>query len=87
MTGAVFVLSSYAEAISVAALGVSFVMMPFVLRTLGDHDYGLWVIAASFESYYYFLDLGLNLAASRYVSARLASGAMLARLVASCSNS
>lgn len=61
-------------AASVAALGVSFVMMPFVLRTLGDHDYGLWVIAASFESYYYFLDLGLNLAASRYVSARLASG-------------
>lgn len=58
-------------AASVATLGVSFLMMPFVLRTLGDHDYGLWVIVASFEGYYYFLDLGLNMAASRYVSARL----------------
>jgi len=56
-----------------ASLGISFFMMPFIVRALGDHSYGLWVIVAGIETYYYLLDFGLSVAASRYITVQVAS--------------
>jgi len=56
-----------------ASIVASFFIMPMVVRTLGDHWYGLWVIAAGFGNYYYLLDFGLSSAASRYIAARVAA--------------
>jgi O-antigen/teichoic acid export membrane protein len=51
---------------------VGFLMMPFVIGTLGDRWYGVWVLASSLTSYYGLLGLGLSTAVSR-LSARAAS--------------
>ncbi|MBN2183821.1 MAG: polysaccharide biosynthesis protein [Candidatus Krumholzibacteriota bacterium] len=50
---------------------VSFFMMPFVIRALGDRWYGLWIFAASIVGYYGFLDIGLSSAVQRFISQAL----------------
>lgn len=45
---------------------VAFFMMPFVIHTLGDRWYGLWVIIGTLISYYSLLDLGLASASQRF---------------------
>ncbi len=45
---------------------VAFFMMPFVIHTLGDRWYGLWVIIGTLISYYSLLDLGLASATQRF---------------------
>lgn len=45
---------------------VAFFMMPFVIHTLGDRWYGLWVIIGALISYYSLLDLGLASATQRF---------------------
>jgi O-antigen/teichoic acid export membrane protein len=55
-----------------AGLAVTFFMTPLVVRTFGDHWYGLLVIAGGVTNYYYLLDFGLSAAASRYISVRMA---------------
>lgn len=47
---------------------ISFFMMPFLIRSLGDRWYGFWTLAGSIIGYYGFLDLGLSSAVSRFVS-------------------
>ncbi len=47
---------------------VGLVMMPFIIRSLGDRIYGLWIFVGSFLGYYGLLDLGLGSAVQRYVS-------------------
>lgn len=47
---------------------ITFFMMPFIIRTLGDRMYGLWVIIATFVGYYGLLDLGLSTAVERYLA-------------------
>ena len=47
---------------------VAMVMMPFIIRHLGDIDYGLWVLVASFIGYYGLLDFGMSTAATRFIS-------------------
>jgi O-antigen/teichoic acid export membrane protein len=66
--------SSIARVIGLlVSIAASFFVMPMVVRTLGDHWYGLWVIAAGMGNYYYLLDFGLSSAASRYIAARVAA--------------
>ena len=54
------------EFFSSAIIGL--VMMPFVIHSLGDNMYGLWIFVGSFLGYYGLLDLGLGSAVQRYVS-------------------
>jgi O-antigen/teichoic acid export membrane protein len=65
--------SSAARVITTLAnIAVAFFLMPFVVRTLGDHSYGLWVVVSGIAFYYYLLDLGLSSAVTRYVAAGIA---------------
>ena len=47
---------------------ISFFMMPFILRSLGDRMYGLWVLMGSFTGYLGYLDFGITSAISRFVA-------------------
>lgn len=53
---------------------VTFFMMPFVIRSLGDRWYGLWILVGTFVGYYGFFDLGLSSAIQRFVSRALGEG-------------
>ena len=53
---------------------VSFFMLPFVISSIGDRWYGLWVLAAAFVGYYGLLDLGLSTANQRFISRALGRG-------------
>jgi len=50
----------------------SFFMMPFIINSLGSHDYGLWIIITSILSFYGVLDIGLSSATQRFISHALA---------------
>lgn len=47
---------------------VAFFMMPFLVESLGDRSYGLWVLVGTFMGYYGVLDFGLSTATARYIS-------------------
>ncbi|OGS26267.1 MAG: hypothetical protein A2339_01575 [Elusimicrobia bacterium RIFOXYB12_FULL_50_12] len=42
--------------------------MPFIIHSLGDHMYGLWIFVGSFLGYYGLMDFGLNSAVQRFIS-------------------
>lgn len=48
---------------------VSLLMMPFVVRMLGDRMYGIWLLVGAFVGYYGLVDLGLSSAVTRHLSA------------------
>lgn len=47
------------------------IIIPFIIRAVGDRYYGLWVLAACFIRYYAFLDFGLSAIIPRFVSKAL----------------
>ncbi len=47
---------------------IGFLMMPFLLNSLGTHLYGLWITIGSVVASYYLLDLGFSQAVTRYVA-------------------
>lgn len=47
---------------------IGFAMMPFLISTLGEDLYGLWVVIGSVVGTYYLLDLGFSQAVTRYVA-------------------
>ena len=57
----------------VAAI-VSFLMMPFVVRSLGDRMYGFWALVGTFLGYYGLLDFGLSSAVSRHIAGSIGVG-------------
>src|SRR5579864_6055373 len=59
---------------TVATAVVSVVVMPFIVHSLGDRDYGIWTLVATFVGYYGVLELGLAAAVSRYLSRSLGAG-------------
>lgn len=66
--------SSYASAtgIRVAALilnamGMIF-LFPFILHNIGEHDFGIWSMAASITEYMLMIDFGVSLACTRFLS-------------------
>ncbi len=44
------------------------VLMPFIVSTLGDKQYGFWVLIGTFIGYYGLLDFGIMQAVQRFVS-------------------
>jgi O-antigen/teichoic acid export membrane protein len=58
---------------AVASALVSLLIMPFVIRTLGDRMYGIWTLVATFVGYYGMLELGLGTAVTRYLAQSLAA--------------
>lgn len=51
---------------------ISFWMMPFIVRSLGDRMSGLWSLLAAVIGYYGLLDLGLASAVTRYLAGAIA---------------
>jgi O-antigen/teichoic acid export membrane protein len=56
-----------------AATLISVLILPFIIRMLGDRMYGVWTLVATFIGYYGVLYLGLNTAVTRYLSRSLAT--------------
>jgi O-antigen/teichoic acid export membrane protein len=56
------------------SIGATFLITPFVISTIGDRWYGLWILASSFVVYYSFFDLGLSQAVQRFISQALGAG-------------
>jgi len=48
-----------------------FLLFPFIVKTLGDKIYGLWVLASSLTGYYFLLDFGISQAVSRFIARAL----------------
>lgn len=55
------------SAILLSALGGLF-LFPFILRSLGENDFGIWSIAAAITSYFLLVDFGISLACTRFLS-------------------
>jgi O-antigen/teichoic acid export membrane protein len=53
---------------------IGFFMMPFLISNLGDHDYGIWLVATSLVGTYYLLDFGLAATVMRYAALSVGSG-------------
>lgn len=47
---------------------ITFVMTPVILRSLGNHDYGIWEIIISVTGYLGLLDIGLRPTISRFAA-------------------
>jgi O-antigen/teichoic acid export membrane protein len=52
-------------------IAVSFFMIPFVIHTIGERWYGLWILTATMVGYFGFLDLGIATANERFVARAL----------------
>jgi|SRR5579872_1371288 len=53
---------------TIATALVSVLIMPFVVHSLGDRDFGIWTLIATLLGYYGLLELGLAAAVSRYLA-------------------
>jgi O-antigen/teichoic acid export membrane protein len=60
------VLSNWAG--QAASLALSFFVAPFVVRTLGNSEYGVWMLMAAIAGYLSLLDLGVRAAVTRYLA-------------------
>lgn len=49
----------------------AFFMMPFLVKNLGEHTYGIWVVVAGVVATSYLLDLGLTSAVMRFMAKSL----------------
>jgi O-antigen/teichoic acid export membrane protein len=50
------------------SVGINFFLSPFVVHTLGNTEYGIWVLLGSVVGYMGLLDLGVRSAVMRYVA-------------------
>ena len=55
-------------------IAISFFMVPFIIRCLGDRWYGLWIFVGTMIGYFGFLDLGIATANERYIARALGQG-------------
>jgi O-antigen/teichoic acid export membrane protein len=46
----------------------AFLLSPFIIRRLGDENYGLWALTTSLVEYYWLLDLGLRSATFQFAA-------------------
>jgi len=58
----------------IAGMAVTFFLTPFVIHSLGDRMYGLWVLVGSAMGFYWLFDLGLMSAVQRFVSQAIGRG-------------
>ena len=42
------------------------ILSPFIIRRLGDENYGLWALTVSLAEYYWIMDLGFRSATLKY---------------------
>ncbi|MBU0653630.1 MAG: oligosaccharide flippase family protein [Gammaproteobacteria bacterium] len=54
-------------AIALNAIG-ALVLLPFILKSLGEYHFGIWGMASSITGYLLLLDLGIAMACTRYLS-------------------
>ena len=52
----------------VIKLGITFLLTPVIVRSLGNYDYGIWEIIGSVLGYMGMLDLGLQPTISRFAA-------------------
>jgi O-antigen/teichoic acid export membrane protein len=57
-----------------ANLLAGFVVVPYLVRHLGQTNYGLWILVASFTNYFSLLDLGIRAAVGRQIAFYKAKG-------------
>src|SRR3989304_2184652 len=57
-----------------ATVGVTYVLTPFFIQTLGRDGYGIWVLITSITGYLGLLMLGVPMASVRYFSQYVAEG-------------
>ncbi|MBI9073876.1 MAG: oligosaccharide flippase family protein [Desulfatibacillum sp.] len=55
-------------------IALIFVMLPFIVHSLGTRMYGFWALAGAFIGYFGLMDLGLATAVVRYVSRATGAG-------------
>lgn len=66
------VVTNYLRLLLAAAIGI--VLTPFMVRHLGDRDYGLWAAVFSLTGYFGLFDQGIRPSLVRYVSRDHAAG-------------
>ena len=73
-------------AFTTTQLAITFVLMPFTIRVLGQDQYGTWILIATLTSYLSMLALGIPMATVRFVARFSASEQQddLDRTVGSC---
>jgi O-antigen/teichoic acid export membrane protein len=59
-------------ATTVLTMAVTFFLTPFVVRTLGERWYGVWVVTCSITFSYDLLDFGFSAAFNRFITAEMA---------------
>lgn len=59
---------------NLAGLVVGFLLTPFLVHSLGDSQYGAWVLVGSLGSYFWLLDFGLGASVTSFVSRYRATG-------------
>lgn len=52
-------------------MAVGLVMMPLIIRTLGDRHYGIWILVGTYLGFMGLFDLGITQAVSRFLSRAL----------------
>jgi O-antigen/teichoic acid export membrane protein len=55
-------------------IGVTYLLTPFVIRTLGQEGYGTWTLITAMTGYMSLLALGVPMACVRYVAQHVAEG-------------
>ncbi len=55
-------------------IGIAFFLTPYLIHSLGDRDYGIWIVMGTIIGYYGVLDLGISGAVQRYISRAIGSG-------------
>ena len=56
------------------AAGVAAMLMPFLVLTLGDETYGIWIVLGALTSYFGLLDFGLRGAVGRHIAFHHSNG-------------
>lgn len=63
-----FKASALKSANMLISIAIAFVMMPFVISSLGNKWYGIWVLLGTLIAYYEMLDLGMSNAVQRFLA-------------------
>src|SRR5262245_1558653 len=56
-----------------AQVVISFLLTPYLLRSLGQTRYGIWTLVMSLTGYYGLLDLGLGAGVNQYLTRYMAA--------------
>lgn len=54
--------------VTITEMIIGLIMLPFLLNTLGEHYYGMWLIIGTIVGYFALLNFGLSSAAQRYIT-------------------